>query len=119
MAPRRNRSSREARRERISPAAGVVVDVGEYVLSGRTALVDHGQGVVSAYFHLDTATVSKGDIVRAGDRIGRVGATGLATGAHLHYAVYLHGKDVDPVAWRDMPPWMIEQRADSAATDRR
>ena len=103
----------------IAPAAGVVVDVGEYVLSGRTALVDHGQGVVSAYFHLDTATVSKGDIVRAGDRIGRVGATGLATGAHLHHAVYLHGTDVDPVAWRDMPPWMIEQRADSAATDRR
>jgi murein DD-endopeptidase MepM/ murein hydrolase activator NlpD len=103
----------------VAPAAGVVVDVGEYVLSGRTALVDHGQGVVSAYFHLDTATVSKGDIVRAGDRIGRVGATGLATGAHLHYAVYLHGKDVDPVAWRDIPPWMIEQRADSAATDRR
>ncbi len=66
-------------------------------------LVDHGQGVVSAYFHLDTATVSKGDIVRAGDRIGRVGSTGLATGPHLHFGVYLHGKDVDPVAWRDMP----------------
>ena len=92
------------------PAAGVVVDVGEYVLSGRTVLVDHGQGVVSAYFHLDTATVSKGDIVRAGDRIGRVGSTGLATGPHLHYGVYLHGKDVDPVAWRDMPPWMIDSR---------
>jgi hypothetical protein len=45
----------------IAPAAGVVIDVGEYVLSGRTVLVDHGQGVVSAYFHLDTATVSKGD----------------------------------------------------------
>jgi murein DD-endopeptidase MepM/ murein hydrolase activator NlpD len=102
----------------IAPAAGVVVDVGEYVLSGRTVLVDHGQGVLSAYFHLDTATVVKGDIVRAGDRIGRVGATGLATGPHLHYGVYLHGKDVDPVAWRDMPPWMIE-RGDSAVADRR
>ena len=102
----------------VAPAAGVVVDVGEYVLSGRTVLVDHGQGVVSAYFHLDTATVSKGDIVRGGDRIGRVGSTGLATGPHVHYGVYLHGKDVDPVAWRDMPSWMLE-RGDSAAADRR
>jgi murein DD-endopeptidase MepM/ murein hydrolase activator NlpD len=91
----------------IAPTAGVVADVGEYILSGRTVLIDHGQGVVSAYFHLDTAVVSKGDIVRAGDRIGRVGATGLATGPHLHYSVYLHGKDVDPVAWRDMPQWLI------------
>ena len=103
----------------ITPAAGVVIDVGEYLLSGRTVLVDHGQGVVSAYFHLDTATVSKGDIVRAGERIGRVGATGLATGPHLHFGVYLHGRDVDPVAWRDMPSWMIEQRGDSAVADRR
>ena len=93
----------------IAPAAGIVVDVGEYVLSGRTVLVDHGQGVVSAYFHLDTATVSKGDVLRAGDRIGRVGSTGLATGPHLHFNVYLHGKDVDPVAWRDMPGWLTAQ----------
>jgi murein DD-endopeptidase MepM/ murein hydrolase activator NlpD len=91
----------------VAPAAGIVADVGEYVLSGRTVLVDHGQGTVSAYFHLDTATVSKGDIVRAGQRIGRVGATGLATGPHLHFAMYVHGKDVDPVAFRDMPQWLV------------
>jgi murein DD-endopeptidase MepM/ murein hydrolase activator NlpD len=97
----------------IAPAAGVVVDVGEYILSGRTVLVDHGQGAVSAYFHLDTATVAKGDVVRAGERIGRVGSTGLATGPHLHFGVYLHGKDVDPVAWRDMPAWMIAARDSS------
>ena len=93
----------------VAPAAGVVVDVGDYVLSGRTVLVDHGQGVVSAYFHLDTATVSKGDILRAGDRVGRVGSTGLATGSHLHFGLYVHGKDVDPLAWRDMPQWLIAQ----------
>jgi murein DD-endopeptidase MepM/ murein hydrolase activator NlpD len=97
----------------IAPAAGVVVDVGEYILSGRTVLVDHGQGAVSAYFHLDTATVAKGDVVRAGERIGRVGSTGLATGPHLHFGVYLHGKDIDPVAWRDMPAWMIAARDSS------
>jgi len=101
----------------VAPAAGVVVDVGEYILSGRTVLVDHGQGVVSAYFHLDTTTVSKGDILRAGDRIGRVGSTGLATGPHLHFGVYLHGKDVDPVVWRDMPQWLITQ-GDSTSKNR-
>jgi len=90
-----------------APSAGLVADVGDYVLSGRTLLIDHGQGAVSAYFHLDTALVSKGDLVRAGQRIGRVGATGLATGPHLHFGLYLHGKDVDPVAWRDMPSWLI------------
>jgi murein DD-endopeptidase MepM/ murein hydrolase activator NlpD len=100
----------------IAPAAGVVVDVGDYVLSGRTVLVDHGQGIVSAYFHLDTATVSKGDILRPGDRVGRVGSTGLATGPHLHFAVYVHGKDVDPLAWRDMPVWLISQ-GDSTSKD--
>ena len=95
------------------PASGVVVDVGDYVLSGRTVLIDHGHGVVSAYFHLDTALVSKGDVVAVGDRLGRVGSTGLATGPHLHFGIYLHGKDVDPIAWRDMPQWMIST-ADSA-----
>ena len=59
--------------------------------------------------------VAKGDVVRAGDRIGRVGSTGLATGPHLHFTVYLHGKDVDPVAWRDMPQWLIERRDSTAA----
>lgn len=98
-------------------AAGTVVDVGDYVLSGRTVLIDHGQGAVSAYFHLDSALVSKGDIVRVGQRIGRVGATGLATGPHLHFAMYVHGKDVDPVAWRDMPGWLTG--ADSAKAQNR
>ena len=102
----------------IAPGAGIVIDVGEYTLSGRTVLVDHGQGVVSAFFHLDTATVAKGDIVRAGDRIGRVGSTGLATGPHLHYGVYLHGKDVDPASWRDMPQWLIERGDSTAAKPR-
>ena len=99
----------------VTPAAGIVADVGEYVLSGRTVMVDHGQGAVSAYFHLDTAVVSKGDIVRAGQRIGRVGATGLATGPHLHFAMYVHGKDVDPVAFRDMPQWLVTPSDTAAA----
>jgi murein DD-endopeptidase MepM/ murein hydrolase activator NlpD len=103
-----------------APASGTVADVGDYVLSGRTVLVDHGQGVYSAYFHLDSALVHKGDRVRAGRTIGRVGDSGLATGPHLHYGIYLHGKDVDPAAWRDMPPFALTQDSASvAAAERR
>lgn len=85
-------------------AAGIVVDAAEYVLTGRTVVLDHGQGVHTAYFHLDTITVRRGDTVRQGERVGRVGSTGLATGPHLHYGVYIHGKDVDPAAWHALPP---------------
>jgi murein DD-endopeptidase MepM/ murein hydrolase activator NlpD len=99
-----------------APAAGNVVDVGEYVLTGRTVVIDHGQGVMSAYFHLDTVLVQRGDQVAAGKRIGRVGATGLATGPHLHYGIYIHGKDVDPAAWSAMPSFA---RDDSKATSAR
>ncbi|MEJ7810980.1 MAG: M23 family metallopeptidase [Gemmatimonadaceae bacterium] len=95
-----------------APAAGTVADVGEYTLTGRTLIVDHGQGVMSAYFHLDTALVRRGDVVRAGAAIARVGSTGLSTGPHLHYGIYVHGSDVDPVAWHDMP---ASARGDSAS----
>ncbi|HJU65341.1 MAG TPA: M23 family metallopeptidase [Gemmatimonadaceae bacterium] len=84
-------------------AAGLVTDASEYTLTGRTVVLDHGQGVHSAYFHLDTILVRRGEVVRQGALLGRVGETGLTTGPHLHYGVYLHGRDVDPVAWRDMP----------------
>jgi peptidase M23-like protein len=86
-----------------APASGRIADVGEYVLTGRTLVVDHGQGVFTAYFHLDTVLVQKGDLVKQGAPIGRVGSTGLATGPHLHYGVYVHGQDVDPRSWKDMP----------------
>ncbi|MEP6690735.1 MAG: M23 family metallopeptidase [Gemmatimonadaceae bacterium] len=84
-----------------APSAGVAEQAGSYTLTGNTLLIDHGQGVHSAYFHLDTVLVKPGDVIRAGQRIGRVGSTGLATGPHLHFAVYLHGRDVDPTAWFD------------------
>ena len=93
----------------IAPAAGLVADVGDYILTGHTVIIDHGQGIHSAYFHLDTALVRRGDRVEAGKRIGRVGATGLATGPHLHYGIYVHGKDVDPAAWAAMPAFARDQ----------
>ncbi|MFN2397314.1 MAG: M23 family metallopeptidase [Gemmatimonadaceae bacterium] len=82
-----------------APAAGVVTEVGAFLLSGQTVVLDHGHGVHTAYFHLDSTSVRKGDAVRAGGLLGLVGASGLATGSHLHYGVYVHGRDVDPAAW--------------------
>lgn len=96
-----------------APANGIVAEVGNFVLSGKTLIIDHGRGVHSAYFHLDTVLVQKGDRVRESATIARVGATGLATGPHLHYGIYIHGKDVDPAAWRDMPPFALSASADS------
>jgi murein DD-endopeptidase MepM/ murein hydrolase activator NlpD len=89
-----------------APAAGMVADVGLYTLMGRTVLVDHGLGVISAYFHLDTALVRRGDIVRAGQEIGRIGSTGLSTGPHLHYGIYVDGRDVEPALWHEAVAWM-------------
>ena len=97
-----------------APANGIVAEVGSFVLTGRTLIVDHGRGVHSAYFHLDTVLVQKGDRVRENGIIGRVGQSGLATGPHLHYGIYIHGKDVDPAAWRDMPPFVVTAAGDSA-----
>jgi murein DD-endopeptidase MepM/ murein hydrolase activator NlpD len=84
-----------------APAAGVVTDVGQYVLTGGTLVVDHGHGVSTAYFHLDSVLVRQGDEVRAGQSIARSGNDGLTTGPHLHYGVYVHGHAVDPRGWHE------------------
>ncbi|MBC7791652.1 MAG: M23 family metallopeptidase [Anaerolineae bacterium] len=86
-----------------APAAAMVAEVGDYTLSGRTLILDHGQGVLSAYFYLDTVLVRRGELVARADQIARAGSTGLSTGPHLHYGIYVHGEDVDPVAWAEMP----------------
>jgi murein DD-endopeptidase MepM/ murein hydrolase activator NlpD len=77
--------------------------------------LDHGQGVHSAYFHLDTVLVREGDLVARGASLARVGATGLATGPHLHYGIYLHGKDVDPATWHAVPSATLDPTAPRSA----
>ena len=64
--------------------------------SGNTVLIDHGAGLVSQYFHLDTLTAGEGDIVKKGEPIGTVGATGRVTGPHLHFGIRLYGSRADP-----------------------
>ena len=72
-------------------------------LHGKTLVIDHGGGVVGLYLHLDEFGVSEGQRVQAGQKIARVGATGVSTGPHLHYALYVHGVAVDPLLWIEPP----------------
>lgn len=80
------------------PNDGRVVMVDELFFGGKTVVVDHGQGLYSFYMHLEGVAVTTGRDVRKGDVIGTVGATGRATGPHLHWGVFLNGARVDPLS---------------------
>jgi murein DD-endopeptidase MepM/ murein hydrolase activator NlpD len=75
---------------------GVVALVGDHFFAGRSVFVDHGDGLISMYFHLSRADVKEGDSVRRGQPIGAVGSSGRATGPHLHFGVRWHRARVDP-----------------------
>jgi murein DD-endopeptidase MepM/ murein hydrolase activator NlpD len=79
-----------------APADGVVANTGEYFFNGNTVFVDHGQGLITAYMHLSRVDVRAGQAVKKGEILGAVGATGRATGPHLHWAVILNNTPVDP-----------------------
>ena len=76
--------------------AGHVALVAEYFFPGRLVVLDHGLGLYTLYFHLERADVADGDRVDRGQIIGRVGASGRATGPHLHFAAHLRQTRIDP-----------------------
>jgi murein DD-endopeptidase MepM/ murein hydrolase activator NlpD len=80
-------------------ARGVVALVDTFYLAGRVIYIDHGEGLVTAYFHLSRQDVAVGDTVAAGQPIGLVGATGRVTGPHLHWVVRYGAISVDPLSF--------------------
>lgn len=86
---------------------GKVLAAEPFVLSGNTVLIDHGQGVITGYFHLQEITVKPGETVARGDVVGLVGSTGRSTGPHLHWSAYLYSKSVSPMALTRLPKWFL------------
>jgi murein DD-endopeptidase MepM/ murein hydrolase activator NlpD len=82
-----------------APASGVVTEVKWVDGYGNMLTVDHGYGLVTRYAHCSKILVARGQRVKRGQTIARVGSTGLSTGPHLHYEVWVNGKPVDPVKY--------------------
>lgn len=79
--------------------SGTVVLASHFKAHGNTVLINHGQGVMTIYLHLNSISVSLRQKVHKGQEIGKVGATGLATAPHIHFQVFVHGVPVDPKQW--------------------
>ncbi len=78
--------------------AGRVVFAGRLSVRGNTVIIDHGWGLYTGYYHMSAIHVTAGQDVEQGQTLGLVGSTGLSTGPHLHWAVWLGGIQVDPTA---------------------
>ncbi|GIX35754.1 MAG: peptidase [Lysobacteraceae bacterium] len=88
-----------------APAAGIVTFVDpDLYLTGGTLLIDHGHGLSSVFLHLDRIDVQPGQRVERGQPVATVGATGRASGPHLHWGVNWFGERLDPLLLPGLPP---------------
>jgi murein DD-endopeptidase MepM/ murein hydrolase activator NlpD len=90
----------------VAPADGVVVLAAEapFTLEGNLLIIDHGMGLSSAFLHSSELLVREGETVRQGQTIGRIGATGRATGPHLHWGLTWRGARLDPLLFTGPMP---------------
>jgi murein DD-endopeptidase MepM/ murein hydrolase activator NlpD len=82
---------------------GKVVLARPRIVTGKSVILEHLPGVYSLYYHLDTIEVAEGAMVDTGTLLGRSGATGLATGPHLHWEIRVSGENTDPDAFISRP----------------
>ena len=87
----------------MASARGRVVVARYRIVTGNSVVIEHLPGLFSIYYHLDSIAVSEGAIVEAGTLLGLSGATGLATGPHLHWEVRVSGESADPDAFLNGP----------------
>jgi murein DD-endopeptidase MepM/ murein hydrolase activator NlpD len=66
---------------------------------GNALVLDHGWGMLTGYWHLSKIEVDVGQRVQKGDLIARIGSTGLSTGSHLHWEMWVGGVNVNPMEW--------------------
>lgn len=89
----------------VAPNRGVVVIVDRFFLAGNVVYIDHGNGIVTGYFHLNKTLVAEGDTVSRGQQIGLVGATGRVTGPHLHWSARYGALTVNPLDLLSIGSW--------------
>jgi murein DD-endopeptidase MepM/ murein hydrolase activator NlpD len=83
----------------LAPADGVVILAERLEARGNAVLIDHGGGLITGYWHLSRIDVAVGQHVQRGEAFALVGNTGLSTGAHLHWEMWVNGVSVDSTQW--------------------
>jgi murein DD-endopeptidase MepM/ murein hydrolase activator NlpD len=83
--------------------AGKVVLARSRIVTGNSVIIEHAPGIYSLYYHLDKIEITEGALVMAGALLGQSGATGLATGPHLHWEIRVSGENTDPDAFIHRP----------------
>jgi len=81
----------------LAPAGGTVINTGDYFFNGNTVFIDHGQGLITMYCHMNSIAVTSGQKVKNGQQLGTVGMTGRVTGPHLHWSVSLNNVRIEPL----------------------